>query len=459
MPAIPFGTGSYRLRSLPLSAQRLVNCYLEQAPPQAKTFAAVVPAYGIKPYLTVGSGNARGAIVVNGTLYAVIGETLYRIPETGVPVALGNVPGSVYVDMAGDESHLMLVTHKLGYYWNGSTVQQIPDPDFPGAEWVEELDGYFIIGEPESGKFFISGNRMPESWDALDFASAERYPDDLVGAIANLGELILFGRESFEIWSNTGNADFPFEQVGNGIGEIGMLSRYAVVKAANVVIFVGHDGKVYQLNGYTPQIISIPGIEQIIEDSADKTCFSMTWSEGGHKFVAFSFDSGTIVYDLSIQLWHERRSLGFDRWRPLAILRCYDAWFVLDFYTNRIGTLDAETFKEWDDILWCSATSPPVTSENRRMVHQRLELVFEQGVGIPQGQGSDPQVMLDWSDDGGRSWSAQRFRSMGKIGEYRRRTVWNQLGQARDRVYRYQVSDPVRRTLILATTEAATGNY
>lgn len=93
------------------------------------------------------------------------------------------------------------------------------------------------------------------------------------------------------------------------------------------------------------------------------------------------------------------------------------------------------------------------------MVHQRLELVFEQGVGIPQGQGSDPQVMLDWSDDGGRSWSAQRFRSMGKIGEYRRRTVWNQLGQARDRVYRYQVSDPVRRTLILATTEAATGNY
>ena len=459
MPAIPFGTGSYKLRSLPLSAQRLVNCYLEQAPPQAKTFAAVVPAYGIRPYLTVGTGNARGAIVVNGTLYAVIGEVLYRIPEAGAPVPLGNVPGTVYVDMAGDETHLMLTTHKLGYYWNGTTVQQISDEDFPGAEWVEELDGYFIIGAPVSGKFYISGNRAPDSWDGLDFASAERYPDDLVGAIVNLGELILFGRESFEIWADTGNSDFPFEQVGNGMGEIGMLSRYAVAKAANVVIFVGHDGKVYQLNGYTPQIISIPGIEQIIEDSIDKTCFSLTWSEGGHKFVAFSFDSGTIVYDLATQLWHERKSLGFDRWRPLAILRCYDQWFVLDFYTNRIGTIDPASFQEWDDTLWCSATSPPVTSENRRMIHQRLELVFEQGVGLASGQGADPQVMLDWSDDGGRSWSAQRFRSMGRIGEYRRRTVWNQLGQARDRVYRYQISDPVRRTLILATTEAATGNY
>lgn len=459
MPAIPFGTGSYRLRSLPLSAQRLVNCYLEQAPPQAKTFAAVIQAEGIKDYATVGSGSTRGGIVVNGVFYAVVGEVLYRIPESGAPFALGEVQGTAYVDMAGDETHLMLVTSGQGYYWNGTTVQKITDPDFPGAEWVEVIDGYFVIGAPHSGQFYISANRDPASWDALDFATAERYPDDLVGAIVNLGELILFGRESFEIWSDTGNADFPLEQVPNGVGEIGLISRYACAKAGNVVIFIGNDGKVYQLNGYVPQIISIPGIEQIIEDAPDKSCYSMTWSEGGHKFVGFSFDSATIVYDLSTQLWHERVSLGFDRWRPLFILRCYDRWFVGDFYTNRIGTLDPETFKEWSDVLWCSATSPPVTNDNRRTNHSRLELVFEAGVGLNSGQGQDPQVMLDWSDDGGRTWSAQRFRSLGKIGRFRTRSVWNQLGQARDRVYRYQITDPVRRTLIMATTEARSGTY
>lgn len=456
---IPFGTAAYKLRSLPLSAQEMVNCYLEQAPPQAKTFAAVIQAQGIKDFATVGSGNTRGGIVVNGVLYSVVGEVLYRIPESGTAVALGTVPGTAYVDMAGDETHLMLVTSMLGYYWNGSTVQRITDPDFPGAEWVEALDGYFIIGAPHSGKFYISSNRNPAEWDGLDFASAERYPDDLVGAIVNLGELILFGRESFEIWSDTGNSDFPLEQVGNGVGEVGLISRYACAKAGNVVIFIGNDGKVYQLNGYAPQIISIPGIEQLIEDAPDKSCFSMAWSEGGHKFVAFSFDSATIVYDLSTQLWHRRRSLGFDRWRPLFILRCYDQWFVGDFYTNRLGTLDPETFIEWDDVLWCSATSPPITTDNRRMNHSRLELVFESGVGVNSGRGQDPQVMLDWSDDGGRTWSAQRFRSLGKIGRFRTRTMWNQLGQARDRVYRYQISDPVRRTLMLATTEATTGTY
>lgn len=459
MAVVPFGSGAYRLRSLPLSAQEMVNCYLEPAPPQSKTFAAVVQAQGVHDFLTVGAGNTRGGIVVNGILYAVIGQTLYRIPQTGDAVALGPVPGIAYVDMAGDETHLMLVTSLLGYYWNGTTVQQITDPDFPGAEWVEELDGYFIIGDPASGKFSISANRMPADWDGLDFASAERYPDDLVGAIVNLGEIVLFGRESFEIWSDTGNSDFPLEQVGNGIGETGLLSRYAVNKAANVVVFISNKGKVCQLNGYTPQVISTPAIEQIIEDAPDKSCFSMTWSEGGHDFVAFSFDSATIVYDLSTQLWHRRASLGFARWRPLFILRCYDEWLVGDFYTNRIGILDPESFSEWSDTLWAMATAPPIADENRRINHSRLELVFESGVGLSTGQGSDPQVMLDWSDDGGRTWSAQRYRSLGKIGEFRSRAVWNMLGQARDRVYRYQISDPVRRTLILATTEAKAMGY
>lgn len=459
MPTIPFGSGSYRLRSLPLSAQRMVNCFLEPAPPQSKTFAAIVQAQGIKDFLTVGAGSTRGGIVVNGVLYAVIGTVLYRIPQTGSASALGPVPGVAYVDMAGDETHLMLVTSTMGYYWNGTTVQKIIDPDFPGAEWVEELDGYFIVGAPDSGKFYISSNRNPAEWDGLDFASAERYPDDLVGAIVNLGELILFGRDSFEIWGDTGNSDFPLEQVGNGIGETGLLSRYAVNKAANVVIFISNKGKVCQLNGYTPQVISTPAIEQIIEDAPDKSCFSMTWSEGGHDFVAFSFDSATIVYDLSTQLWHERVSLGFTRWRPLFILRCYDEWLVGDFYTNRIGLLDPTVFAEWQDTLWAMATAPPVTDGNRRVFHSRLELVFESGVGLNTGLGSDPQVMLDWSDDGGRTWSAQRYRSLGKIGEFRARSVWNMLGQARDRVYRYQISDPVRRTLILATTEVRAGTY
>ncbi len=72
-----------------------------------------------------------------------------------------------------------------------------------------------------------------------------------------------------------------------------------------------------------------------------------------------------------------------------------------------------------------------------------FQLDGETGVGLTTGQGSDPQVMLSWSDDGGHTWSAERWTSFGKSGEFRRRAMWRQLGRSRDRVWRIVVSDPV----------------
>lgn len=451
---INFGLESYLHRSRPLSSQRLINCYVEEPPAQAKTSAAVVQSYGIRAYQTIGSGYLRGGIEVNDVLYVVAGQTLYRIPRTGTAIPIGTIPGTAYVDMAGDETHIMCVTHRLGFFYDGTSVQQIFDADFPGADWVEVLDGYFIVGIPETGEFAISANRDPSSWDALDFASGERYPDDNVGAITDHGELILFGKRSGQIFENSGEADFPLTAVPNGIWEIGLMSRFAVGKIDNTIFFLGHDGLVYRLNGYTPERVSKHWVEQIIEGWEDKACFAMTWVEGGHKFFALSSDSGTVVYDIASGRWHERASLGFDRWRPLFIVRAYDTWFVGDFYTNRLGTLDPDAFKEWDDVLRCSATSSSLSNDNKRIRHSRLELVFEQGVGLNTGQGSDPKIMLDWSNDGGRTWSNEHWRNLGRIGEFQTRAIWNRLGAPRDRVYRFSITDPVRRTLILSTLNA-----
>jgi hypothetical protein len=62
-------------------------------------------------------------------------------------------------------------------------------------------------------------------------------------------------------------------------------------------------------------------------------------------------------------------------------------------------------------------------------------------------QGSDPQVMLRFSDDGGHTWSNEHWKSMGAIGEYGKRTIWRRLGatmKIRDRVYEVSGTDPVR---------------
>ena len=72
-------------------------------------------------------------------------------------------------------------------------------------------------------------------------------------------------------------------------------------------------------------------------------------------------------------------------------------------------------------------------------------------------QSADPKMVIDWSDDHGRSWSNGRSISMGKVGEYRVRCKTHRLGNARDRVYRVTISDPVKRVILSADLDAVGG--
>jgi hypothetical protein len=66
-------------------------------------------------------------------------------------------------------------------------------------------------------------------------------------------------------------------------------------------------------------------------------------------------------------------------------------------------------------------------------------------------QGVDPQVMLRFSDDGGHTWSNERWASMGRIGQYSKRVIFRRLGMTtklRDRVYEVSGTDPVKIVIV-----------
>ena len=94
---------------------------------------------------------------------------------------------------------------------------------------------------------------------------------------------------------------------------------------------------------------------------------------------------------------------------------------------------------------------PTGKNDLNRTAQHTLQLDCETGVGLNTGQGSDPQVMLRWSDDGGHTWSNEHWSSMGKIGRYGYRTFWRRLGMTmkiRDRVYEVSGTDPVKITIM-----------
>lgn len=445
MPQIPFGVQAFQHESLPLSAQNMVNTYLETAPPAAKTPAAVVCSFGIKAYLEFGSGSVRGAINVNNVLYLVIGQSFYRVIDGVQSDVLGKVPGTQRVIMEADGSHILICASGPTYIWNGSTFNQIADGDFPGYQWMTYLDGYFI-GGPGDRTFYVNHTAFdPTTWNALDFASAESTAGDILTGIVDHREVFLFKRDAVEVWYNSGDAGFPLTRTASGYMEIGCASKYGVTKADNSIFFAASDGTLRRVNGYSPVRISTVAIEQAIKKFATQDCVAQSWIENGHTMVAFSYDEATFVYDVSTQLWHQRQSYGRKNWTVGTLVRMPNTTLVGDAHSNRVGILDSSTAEEWDQPLISTAVSPTTPD----VQHSSLELEFESGVG---GLTDDPPVMLQFSEDGGRNWSNEIWRNLGQRGDFKRKVVYNRLGKPRlgNRVYRYSISHPCRRTLIQA---------
>ncbi len=442
---LQFGIEHSPHRSKVVSAAKMINCYLEESPKGAPSPVAVVPSYGLELFATIGT-RLRGGTVVNGVPYFVSGNTLYSLSSAGVSASLGTgISGSAPVSVIGDGQNIIVMGSGAGYVYDGSTLTAIADPDFPGSNWVAYLDGYAVISEPNSGRVFIAGPLTPSDWNALDFATAEGAPDDVLYGIVEKRELFLFGRESIEVWINTGNADFPLERVPSGFIEMGIKSAFAAVKADNSVCFVGTDGMVYRLQGYSPVRISTHVVEQSIEDGGDIDIRMFWWVESGHRMLCVKSSAYSWVYDFATQLWYERQSYGSAIWDGEFAIHAFGKFFIAS--ENRLGSVTADSFTEFDDVLRLQCDSAEVSDEGRVIEHNCLELQFDVGKGLATGQGSDPKVMIQFSDDSGHTWSNIKERSLGRMGHYKQRTRLLRAGSSRRRVYRYAITDPIRRTL------------
>jgi hypothetical protein len=286
------------------------------------------------------------------------------------------------------------------------------------------------------------------SFDALNFATAEGSPDNLVGMKVDHREAILFGTKSVEIWTNTGTAGFPFERSVNGFVELGCLNGKTIAKLDNSVFWLASDFTVRRLDGVTPIRVSTHALDQFLTNIDIASARAYSYSQDGHLFYVLTCSDGTWAYDVTTQQWAERGTYGDTFWHA----QCYESAFgkqlVGDATSNRIGELDPFTFTEFGQTQRMEWTYQPVYAEERRAYHDRLEIVMETGVGLTIGQGSDPQVMLSYSDDGGSTWTNAPNRSLGARGERRRRVIWYGLGSCEQRVYRAAVSDPVPVTVM-----------
>ena len=457
---IPFVGPAYRLESVNQSAQRCVNLYVEQSEQGGKTQAMLVRTPGKVLRASLGNDNVRQMLPFADRLYAVAGWFVYSLDANYSPTTLGNIGTRYgYLSMACNGSQVMLVDGANGWIIDiaAQTLTQITDTDFPNSvTWVRYYDGYFVVGGDGSKKFYISALNDGLSWDALDFASAEGDPGANVAGEVDHRELMLFGVNATETWVDTGAQDFPFQRAGNALVEVGCAAVASVAKLDNSVLFLGQDrrgdGIVYRMNGYTPQRISDYGVETAIRGyDTISDAIAYTYQQSGHAFYVLSFPSAdaTWCYDASTGLWHERAYMDQRTGRLGRDLgNCY-AFFgrdhlVGDYRNGNIYALDKDAYTDAGDSIKWLRSSMAQDSENNWVFYQSFELDIEAGTGINTGQGSNPQVMLRWSDNGGHTWSNTKLLSIGRMGKYGQRAKREQLGAGRNRVWEVSGTDPVK---------------
>jgi hypothetical protein len=462
----PILGATYVARSVNAADARMVNLFPEIVPESGKEPAFLMRAPGLRKLTEVGSGPIRGLWALGNFMYVVSGTTLYKVSTTYTATSLGTIAGTGPVSMSDNGTQIFIAANGPGYIYNSVTnvFAQISDPDFPGAVTVGYLDGYFVFNEPNSQKFWVTQLLDGSSVDPLDFASAEGAPDGLVGLIVDHREVWLFGTNSVEVWYDAGLLDFPLQRIQGAFNEIGCAAAYSIAKMDNGLFWLGKDargqGVVYRANGYTGQRISTHAVEWQIQQYGNLSdAIGYTYQQDGHSFYVLIFPSAntTWVYDVATQAWHERAGWSNGDWtrhRSNCQVFFNSEVIVGDYEDGRIYAFDLDYYQDDDQIQrWYRTWRALPTGANnlKRTAHHSLQIDLESGTGLNLGQGSDPQVMLRWSDDGGHTWSNEHWAGIGKIGEYYKRVFFRRLGMTlklRDRVYELSMTDPVKTAIM-----------
>lgn len=146
-------------------------------------------------------------------------------------------------------------------------LRQVDTPDGIGAVSVASINSYVVVIPVQSEDLFTVGqffwiNPGDTFIDPINFATAERAPDEInqVGVFGNL--FWLFGASTTEPWLTTGDPFAPVERYTSVLFDRGATEGTAV-QVKDSLIVVDENGAVFQIQG-GQQRISRPDIEERI---------------------------------------------------------------------------------------------------------------------------------------------------------------------------------------------------
>lgn len=498
-----FVNGSYESQSPLFDAESTVNWYPERAESEgAVSQWALYPTPGVQKIATSKSGPGRAHFAIAGREFAVEGTSFVEISRLGVQtvrgeVSIGSNPATISYN--GDGGGQLLVTsggNAYCYDMASHAFAQVTALDGK-ATMGDSLDGYFLVLDASNSTFYLSDLLDGLTWDPTMFAQRTIAPDPWISLVVNGRYVFLHGTQTSEVWYDSGQGNFPFAPHPSGLMSFGIAGSFARAVADGQLVWLSQtrvgEANVLRATGFTPEPVANYALQyafgnyDTIEDAVIDA-----YSEAGHLFFVLTFPTEDITWawDAQLNKWHRRGTWiseenRFRAWRP--------RWHALAFGEHRM--LDSETGGVYRmaipyglDVdgrpLRRVRRGPTLSVENQLIFYSSFELNLEPGLGLPphqsavlpimdetealavglipgvdfvtsadaqtfivnpttNRQGWDPQVMLRFSDDGGKTWSTEMMRGAGKSGEWYVLVQWFRLGAARRRIFEISTSDPI----------------
>lgn len=468
--AIPFIGDHSTGRSSAVNSQLLKNMYIERQDQTAKSPAVLYPTPGLTFLFSSGTGPCRSnGLIFKEKAYFISGADLVEFDGDLNQSTKGQLnTNNGWVSMTANPDEIFIADGTNGYTFDGTTLTVVSDADYPDtASHVAFMDSYFVVPDPNNvGRFYRSNSNDGTTWATLDFATAESSPDDMLVPYTLNTQLLMFGEHTTEPYYNSGNADFNLDPIRGARFEWGVQAKNSIIKADNAVYWLARNEQGanifmrYASNG--PQVISNNDINYELDQlSQTSDGIALSYQQLGHTFIEWTFTAGdkTFVYDATENAWHVRESKGLGRHRILGHVHFQDKHIVGDYLSSKFYTLDLDSYTDNGDRIERTRYAQFTHKDRNEVFIHELEIEFEHGVGLTTGQGSDPQAMLQVSKDGGKTWSNEIWRSIGKKGEYAGRARWHQLGRARQWLFKISVTDPVFVTIIGAYAKISEGTH
>jgi hypothetical protein len=412
-----------------------------------------------------GPGVYRGGINWRGVLYAVMGSKLVKVSETGTLVTLGDVGGPLdsWVTMDYGFDRLAVWSGgRLYYYTDTGAFLQVTDSDLgvvPTGCWIA---GYFA--STDGANIVVTELNDPTAVDPLKYGSAEADSDAIVALKRYQGQLLAFGRNTVEVFVNTGGSGFPFTVSQGSQVAIGAVGPQAAAEFGGSFGFVGSPRNappsVYLLGSGTAQRIATREIEQVLAGYTEEQLAAVVveaQSDAAHQFLFVHLPDQSLVFDAAATaamrqpVWHIRKSGASEgQYRMKGLIWCYGEWIGGDTSAAALGRFDETMFTHYGESPVWRCSTPVIYNGGKSALLHEMELMTLPG-RIPAGPPAT--VWRSYSLDG-ETWSQETPASAGAIGERGKRIVWRRCGMVRNqRIERFRGDGQIAITALEVDAE------